>query len=70
MREVVCSPLSSGRDKMFEAIQPVNSLSLNTLGQNAALLSAAADAGGLVNRSAANIAVAQGQETALPSVFA
>ncbi|WP_249198198.1 hypothetical protein [Gluconobacter kondonii] len=55
---------------MFEAIQPVNSLSLNTLGQNAALLSAAADAGGLVNRSAANIAVAQGQETALPSVFA
>ncbi|KXV47677.1 hypothetical protein AD945_09845 [Gluconobacter albidus] len=60
----------AGAGQNVEAIQPVNSVSLNTLGQNAALLSAAADAGGLVNRSAANIAVAQGLETALPSVFA
>ncbi|AAW60983.1 hypothetical protein [Gluconobacter oxydans] len=60
----------TGAGQNVEAIQPVNSVSLNALGQNAALLSAAADAGSLVNRSAANIAVAQGQSTSLPSVFA
>lgn len=60
----------TGAGQNVESIQPVNSVSLNALGQNAALLSAAADAGSLVNRSAANIAVAQGQSTSLPSVFA
>lgn len=60
----------TGAGQNVEAIQPVNSVSLNALGQNAALLSAAADAGSLVNRSAANVAVAQGQSMSLPSVFA
>lgn len=60
----------TGAGQNVEAIQPVNSFSLNVLGQNAALLSAAADAGSLVNRSAANVAVAQGQSTSLPSVIA
>lgn len=60
----------AGTGQNIEAIQPVNSVSLNALGQNAALLSAAADAGGLVNRAAANISVSQGQEMSPPSVFA
>ncbi|MDE7540748.1 hypothetical protein [Gluconobacter sphaericus] len=60
----------TGAGQNVEVIQPVNSVSLNVLEQNAALLSAAADAGSLVNRSAANVAVAQGQSTSLPSVIA
>ncbi|MFT8808688.1 hypothetical protein [Gluconobacter sp.] len=60
----------TGAGQNVEAIQPVNSVSLNALGQNAALLSAATDAGSLVNRAAANVAVAQGQGTSVPPVFA
>ena len=60
----------TGTGQNVESIQPVNSVSLNALGQNAALLSAAMDAGSLVNRAAANVAVAQGQEMSVPSVFA
>ncbi|GBR46396.1 hypothetical protein [Gluconobacter roseus] len=60
----------TGAGQNVESIQPVNSVSLNALGQNAALLSAATDAGSLINRAAANVAVAQGQETSVPSVFA
>lgn len=54
----------------LESISPVNASSLNALVQNAGLLSASVDAGGLVNRAAANTAALGNTVYAGPSVSA